>query len=224
MRRLPFTVCLLLFSTVLSAYTINAPWRTPITYYINTANSYGFTPEQIELAVALAVKSWTDANPDLKVTYGGRTVRRVNSCGDQNVVYFDNSRQTNLLAETWSCYEYRTDSSGAQYRYRKYNSDIAIFEKTGTGGKRPFIIDDRQCQPSGWYVQDVMTHEMGHFFGLSHVGAPLPTMYRALKKCLQTWRTLEPDDFAGIKSLYPVSEKYWLLRKPPRHRGDIGIE
>ena len=61
-------------------------------------------------------------------------------------------------------------------------------------------------------MQDVLTHEIGHFVGLDHtplVGAPdvRPTMNPFLtKEAPRVARSLEADDRAGISALYPSNQ------------------
>lgn len=203
MRKLGLTVALVVGSALIAqAYVLNAPWRTPIVYYINPANPYGFTPVQVEAALAKAVQTWRDAEPTLQISYGGRTTDKVTSCNNKNVIYFDTTRKTSLLAEAISCYEYRTDENGARYRYRKYDVDIPIFTLKSNGVRRKFMVDDAACVTGSWYLQDVMTHEMGHLVGLGHVTPSAPTMYKSLGACSRKWRSLEPDDIAGVRYAY----------------------
>jgi Matrixin len=58
-------------------------------------------------------------------------------------------------------------------------------------------------------IQSVLTHEVGHFIGLAHSTAPYvpghgwPTMRAVYPKGDDTFRTLEPDDIAGVCASYP---------------------
>lgn len=204
MRKTIATLGFLLFSASISAYTINAPWRTPIVWYLNPANPYGYTPLELETMLSRAMNSWRDAEPTLDVKYGGRTTKVGPNCYDgQNIVYFDTTRKTSLLAEAISCYEYRTDSNGTKYRYRKTDVDIAIFKLKGNGTTRRFVVDgDASCPSGAYYLLDVMTHEFGHLLALGHVTESAPTMYRSTGTCSKKWRSLELDDIAGIRKAY----------------------
>jgi hypothetical protein len=58
-------------------------------------------------------------------------------------------------------------------------------------------------------LQSLISHEVGHFIGLSHSPAPCPaaracpTMRAVYPKGDDSFRTLEPDDVAGVCAVYP---------------------
>jgi hypothetical protein len=54
-------------------------------------------------------------------------------------------------------------------------------------------------------IQGVATHEIGHFLGLDHSGIGSATMFPFGKLGDLSARTLDPDDRAGISTLYPSS-------------------
>ncbi|MBK7643925.1 MAG: matrixin family metalloprotease [Planctomycetes bacterium] len=51
-------------------------------------------------------------------------------------------------------------------------------------------------------IQGVATHELGHALGLDHSNIPEATMLGALIGSGVTWRSLAPDDQAGVQALY----------------------
>jgi hypothetical protein len=60
---------------------------------------------------------------------------------------------------------------------------------------------------TGFDLQSVVTHEVGHFFGLAHATAPTSTMYAAYKPGTSTLRSLAADDIAGICAIYPSTSQ-----------------
>jgi hypothetical protein len=52
-------------------------------------------------------------------------------------------------------------------------------------------------------VQDILTHEIGHFLGLDHSPLGTSTLYATTWTGAIRGRTLEADDIAGISSSYP---------------------
>jgi len=52
-------------------------------------------------------------------------------------------------------------------------------------------------------LQSILTHEAGHFLGLSHTSVTGATMFAGYTLGDQSQRTLEPDDTAGICAAYP---------------------
>ncbi len=69
---------------------------------------------------------------------------------------------------------------------------------------------DKDDDEGGPYdVEDVLTHEAGHLFGLAHSdGEPDATMYFATGRGETKKRDLSPDDEAGFRSLYPETRSF----------------
>lgn len=64
----------------------------------------------------------------------------------------------------------------------------------------------------------VLTHEAGHFLGLSHSQLPDATMYFAYTDYSTDFRTLSEDDIAAVCTVYPPSDIDPLRCNPiPRH-------
>lgn len=63
--------------------------------------------------------------------------------------------------------------------------------------------DDWPDAPGHYDLQGVATHEYGHALGLGHSDAPAATMF-ATTMDGKGWRSLHPDDVAGIQALYGV--------------------
>jgi Matrixin len=59
-------------------------------------------------------------------------------------------------------------------------------------------------QATSYDLEDVLTHEAGHFFGMAHAPLyPSDTMFPTAARGETIKRTLKPDDEAGIVALYP---------------------
>jgi hypothetical protein len=58
---------------------------------------------------------------------------------------------------------------------------------------------------NGFYIEDIAAHEFGHALGLGHSTTPGATMYPSTPPCNTGLRSLDPDDIAGVRSLYPAS-------------------
>src|SRR5690606_24022962 len=78
--------------------------------------------------------------------------------------------------------------------------DMEINERQG-----PFAI----CPPEGCPgmervdLENVVTHELGHYFGLAHSADPDATMYAFSVAGETIKRDLADDDIAGICEIYP---------------------
>jgi MYXO-CTERM domain-containing protein len=73
-------------------------------------------------------------------------------------------------------------------------------------------------------LQSILTHEAGHFFGLAHAtkacsaaGGDCPTMTRQYPRGSDVFRTLEPDDIAGICDIYGPNRTVSDTACVPRH-------
>jgi hypothetical protein len=82
-----------------------------------------------------------------------------------------------------------------------YDADIEI------NGEKSLSMDDVPAA-SSFDLDSIITHEAGHFLGLSHSratcsAATCPTMNAAYLPGSTKFRTLEADDIAGICAIYP---------------------
>ena len=71
----------------------------------------------------------------------------------------------------------------------------------------------RAAAQGGFYIEDIAAHEFGHALGLGHSTSTSATMYPSVSSCSAGNRTLDADDIAGARALYP-------LPPPPRRHPD----
>ena len=79
-----------------------------------------------------------------------------------------------------------------------------------------FSVSDDGQYVDGTKIQDlvsVVTHEVGHFFGLDHSKVPGSVMYFQAQPGLH--RELSPDDIAGICAIYPPDREASCDPVPP---------
>lgn len=80
-----------------------------------------------------------------------------------------------------------------------YDADIELntthwqFGNVDTDG--PSVVD----------LQNTLTHEIGHVFGLAHSGDADATMFAFADEGVTSLRTLENDDLVAISTIYPVN-------------------
>jgi hypothetical protein len=199
MRRFPvllFLLAVLLGAGLvrhLKAYVFIGPYwnANQIQYYINPQNLY-VSDSAAVAALQSAAAAWTtQANPSMKLVYAGYTGGGSLSLNYTNEVFFRNDSNGYYAAETYWWGNCCGNIIDADIVFHEAN--YVFF--TGTSG----------CSGSGEYIEDVATHEFGHMQGLAHSSVATATMYATNGYCDQGWRTLDPDDVAGIQALYPPS-------------------
>ena len=188
------------FATSLWAYSLIGPiWSgTTTPYWINTSNRDGLSDSALETAVRSGADVWnsTNQNTYFDATYAGPTSRSTVTLNNYNDVFFRNGRSGNAIATTYTWY------IGSEI----VEADIAFWDK-----KWRFFTGTSDCS-GGFYVEDIITHEMGHFYGLGHSGDVNATMYPSASYCSQEFRSLDSDDVDGIEATRAI-------RAEPRNAG-----
>src|SRR6266542_4260463 len=178
------------FLTVpMGAYNTYAKWGSAsIPYYVNPQNM-DVSADAAELDVQEAASAWSkQSRASFAFYYAGRVTDTNLAYDNRNVVMFRNaSSGGSALATTYSWF------SGTSLT----EADIVVWD-----GAYTFIAGNAPCY-GGAYITDVLTHEFGHALGLMHSSVSSATMYPYYSMCSQGMRTLDPDDIAGVESLYP---------------------
>ena len=165
-----------------------------------------------------AFLAWTEAPcSPLEAEFGEFTT---DNHGDPDADYTNqfffedtgNHLGTGILAACWSFYTTSTilHSNGEDY-YRLTDFDIVVNDGVNYG--TPEDIHSGDCT-SQYSFLGVMTHELGHGFGLGHScesdeACPDPllreaTMYWSTPACATLQEELNEDDIAGVNALYGV--------------------
>jgi len=90
-----------------------------------------------------------------------------------------------------------------------YDADVEI-----NSVQNAITVGDTQVQAD---LESIITHEAGHFLGLSHSCDHDATMYATYAPGETKLRTLEPDDVAGICAIYPPGKDPKACDPTPRH-------
>jgi len=176
------------------SYTTFAKWASwPVTFYVNPATP-DVSPAAATAATQLALDVWnTQGGSPFRYQYGGTASDTANAFDNRNVIIFRNASNGSTIATTYSWWD-----SGN----RLLDADIVVWDgsfalHTGTSG----------CGgvSNGAYLEDILTHELGHALGLDHSTSVDATMYPSYSACSQSFRTLAPDDIAGVQALYGTS-------------------
>lgn len=174
------------------AYTLKgSKWPTrQVPYYVNPSNG-DVSADAAEAAVRQGADVWSlQSSADFSFYYMGRTSNATLSNNGRNEVFFRNTSNGSLAAETY----WWKDSSN-----RIVDADIIFYD-----GTYPFFTGTSGCS-GGVYIEEFAAHEFGHVLGLGHSDVSSATMWPIGKYCSSAWRTLDPDDVAGVEALYPPS-------------------
>lgn len=161
-------------------------WYSTIQYYINPSNNYGFTATQVVNAITVSANTWDVETSYQVFSYKTTTSRKAGVRDGFNVVSWGTYSQANAIAVTF------------------------IWAR----GKRVLETDCLMNVVFSWSlsgeankmdVQNIMTHEFGHWCGLKDLYADKDywlTMY-GYADYGQTWkRTLGLGDINGLKAVY----------------------
>ena len=172
------------------AYVLYGPkWASQeVSYYINPANGDGIPEDTAISEIHTAAMNWTmQSTAKILPYYMGRTNGSTATMNGKSEVFFRNASKDAAAATTYWW------SSNNQL----IEADIVIWDASYT-----FVSGSSNCS-GGIFLQDVMTHEFGHAFGIGHSNVSSATMYPTIKYCSTIMRSLDPDDIAGIEALYP---------------------
>ncbi len=174
-----------------SAYAVNgSTWAQPqMSYLVNAVNL-----DLPELSAVNAVRSgadaWLQQSGAFRFVYGGSSSQTTNTFDSINLVMFRNASSGSAIATAYYW------SSGT----RIVDADIVFWD-----GAFTFFSGSSGCSgSSAFYIEDIAAHEFGHTLGLGHSATVGATMYPSVSTCNTGNRTLDADDIAGVRSLYPL--------------------
>jgi hypothetical protein len=173
-----------------SAYVLTGPkWAIQqVPFYVNPANNdVAASAATSDLQTGAAVWS-QQTNANIQLYYAGSTSGTTLQNNGKNEVFFRNTSNGNLIAETyWTADAYK----------HFVDADIVFYD----GGFK-FFAGGSGCT-NGIYIANTAAHEFGHALGMSHTSIATATMYPSSNLCSRDALSLDPDDIAGIEKLYP---------------------
>jgi hypothetical protein len=184
------------------AYVLmDAKWSTnSIYFYVNPANLDGLPAAEVIADLQSGASAWQNqSNTSFRYVYGGTTTASsVGTDGKFNVM-FRNQSNGSAIAST---YTWKLSGRITEVDIVYWDAGFRFF--TGSSG----------CS-GGFYIQDIAAHEFGHGLGLLHSPVSTATMYYGAQPCDKGIRDLDPDDVAGVESLYPPSTQAPTLPAAP---------
>ena len=173
------------------AYVTTGPtWSQPQTpYYINSANLDlpGFSAET---ALRSGADAWQQQSAAFRFAFSGLSSQTTTTYDGINLVLFRNASSGSAIATTYWW------SSGS----RIVDADIVFWDAAFR-----FFAGSSGCT-GGFYIEDIAAHEFGHALGLGHSTSTSATMYPSVSYCNAGNRTLDADDIAGARALYPLQQ------------------
>jgi hypothetical protein len=161
-----------------------------VPYYINPANN-DVSREAALAAIQQAAGAWsTQSNADFSFYYMGETSGNAVTNDGKNEVFFRNDTNSNI-AQTFRWW----NSAGTLV-----DTDIVFYD-----GSWKFFAGYAGCS-SGFYIEEIATHEFGHALGLNHSDVSTATMYPGAARCASWKGTLDPDDLAALEAVYPATK------------------
>jgi hypothetical protein len=173
------------------AYAVNGvAWSQPqMVYVVNSAN-LDLPGSSAENAVRAGADVWLQQSNAFRFMYGGPSGQTTNTFDEVNLVLFRNASSGSAIATAYWW------SSGS----RILDADIVFWDAAFR-----FFSGSSGCSGSGsFYIEDVAAHEFGHALGLGHSAVAGATMYPTASACTAAGRTLDADDIAGARALYPL--------------------
>ena len=172
-----------------SAYTLKtSKWGTlHVPFYVNATN-LDVSASAALSAVQFGAYAWTNqSTTSFAWVYAGSTSGTTAVNNGKNEVFFRNGSNSGALATTYTWY-----SGGTTV-----DTDIVFWDAS-----YKFFTGSSGCS-SGFYIEDVATHEFGHALGLGHSSVTEATMVSGTNYCRIDKRYLATDDVNGVEHLYP---------------------
>jgi Matrixin/Fibronectin type III domain len=172
-----------------NAYTTNGhAWGVKqVPYYINPQNLY-VSESSALAAITSAAAAWRGI-ANIELVYAGNTNGSTLANNGKNEVFFRDDASSHI-AETYWWY----DGTG-----HLVDADIVLHENNR------FYSANIGCNGDGFYIENTGAHEFGHVLGLAHSSVDTASMWPTSGACETIRETPDPDDIAGLVSLYPGS-------------------
>lgn len=205
--------------------------RRCMEYALDARGSKDLTLEQVSEIVGMSFDAWLS----IDCPEGGKPgfeVRETNDyavCDRAQYNTEDGNVNTIAFATDWEAREYDPAAYALTTVWHNtrtgeiYDADIEINEQRGTYGVCPPIDG---CSDGTVDLQNVMTHEAGHFFGLGHTQPvhSFAVMHAVSPPGEVGKRIPRTDDVEGFCAIYPPGSLPEACSFAPRHGLDLNCE
>ncbi len=177
-------------STTSNAYVTTGPtWASGVVPYFVNSTNFDLAVAAAEAAVRAGADTWfLQSGANFQFSFAGSSGQTTTTYDGVNLVVFRNASNGSAIATTYWW------SSGS----RIVDADIVFWD-----GAFRFFAGSSGCS-GGFYIEDIAAHEFGHALGLGHSPSSAATMYFSTGACNMGPRSLDADDIAGARSLYPL--------------------
>ena len=188
-----------------------------VVYHLNPAGSDNVPFNQVESAIMSAFQSWEDL-PDsaLAFTRGPNSTAKGTAADATFQIYWAESTTEVGYADL-------SGALGVTYVAFRSTGELVDASMILNGADYTWAADGRG---DALDIAEVVTHEIGHSFGLTHSGVANATMFPRTGLGITRGRTLASDDALAAATLYPVSDlaaRTGVLRGTVRDNGGAAI-
>ncbi len=167
----------------------NLAWSNPtVNWRLNSNGSDDISDGSFEPAIEHAFQTWQDVNGSNIAFVRGADTTAVNPAGSTHIVAFDESNVSGYFP---------TGSGIVAITPISYNTSTGAILDADilfNGSQFTFSTDG---SPGSFDVQDVITHEIGHFIGLDHSPQVAGTMWPYVSPGQWLHRSLTADEESG---------------------------
>jgi hypothetical protein len=160
--------------------------------------------EDVRDVIDRSFATWTDVVCDGDpIGMSARETGELAECDEAEYNTDAPNANTVIFIDDWEDRELPDDAFGLTLVWHNgmtgeiYDADIQLNETIG-----PFAICRGECPPGAVDLENVVTHEAGHFFGLGHSQVRTATMSARATVGETIKRDLSEDDRAGLCAIY----------------------
>jgi hypothetical protein len=178
-----------------------------VSYALARAASQYVSQEAATDIAARAFDAWQSITcPDSGEPPSIITAEAFGPTGCSRAEYSDTGANVNAVLFRDSVWPYPESEDALGLTNVAFNpvTGVIVDADIEVNGTEPLSISDELPQ-SGYDLQSILTHEVGHFLGLAHSRDPNAVMRPTYNGGTESLRIPSDDDIAGICSIYPAN-------------------